>query len=74
LGGIDMDGRILKYILYTGDEEIYMKFWMENLKTTDQLWGIDMDGRIILKYILNKLRVKFRLDSTGSGQIHALAW
>jgi hypothetical protein len=26
LGGIDMDGRILKYILYTGDEEIYMKF------------------------------------------------
>jgi hypothetical protein len=40
--------------MYSRDEEMYMKFWLEKLKRRNHFGGIDMDGRIILKYILNK--------------------
>jgi hypothetical protein len=40
--------------MFSGDEEMYMKFWMENPKRRNHLGAIDIDGRIILKYILNK--------------------
>jgi len=28
------------------------KFWLENLKGRDQLEGLDVDGRIILEWVL----------------------
>jgi hypothetical protein len=31
------------------------RFWSVNLKETDRLKDVGVDGRIILKYILNKL-------------------
>jgi hypothetical protein len=33
-------------------EVMYMEFWMENVKRRNHMEGIDMDGKITLKYIV----------------------
>jgi hypothetical protein len=46
---------------------MHSKLWLENLKGRDYLGGIDVDGRILLRSILNKV-CGCGLDSCGSGQ------
>jgi hypothetical protein len=43
------------------------ELWQEILKDRDNYEDLNTEGRIILKYILNKLGGKCGLGSTGSG-------
>jgi len=38
-----------------GTGEMHTEFWCEDLRERDHLKGIDIDGRIILKLIFQKL-------------------
>jgi hypothetical protein len=37
-----------------GTEEVYTEFWWGELIKTDHLEGLDIDGRIILKWIFKR--------------------
>jgi hypothetical protein len=50
------------------------KFWSENLKERDRLENIGVDGRIMLKRILNKLGGGCGLHSSGSGYGPVVGW
>jgi hypothetical protein len=46
---------------------MYEKFWLETLKGTEHSEDLGIDGLTILKWILNKLIGRERLDLSGSG-------
>jgi hypothetical protein len=46
---------------------MHKKFWSENLKAGDHAADVSVDGKIILKWILEKYGRSFGLDSSGSG-------
>jgi hypothetical protein len=50
-----------------GREELHIGFWWENLRERDNLEDIDVDGRIILRWIFRKLDAEYGLDRAGSG-------
>jgi hypothetical protein len=39
---------------YGGEEEVHTWVWRENMKKKDQMEDLCMDGKITLKWILNK--------------------
>jgi hypothetical protein len=41
-----------------GKKRVYIAFWWEKLKETSHLQDLRVDGRIILKYILQKYHNK----------------
>ena len=43
---------------YGGEGEVYTRFWWRNLKEGDHLEGTGVDGKIILKWIFEKLDVR----------------
>ena len=47
---------------------MHTEFWSENLKVGDHLKDADVDGRIILQWILQKWDGVHALDRSGSGQ------
>jgi hypothetical protein len=48
-------------------EKMYTKFYPGILKRRDHLRNIDIDGSIILTYVLKKYDLRiYRLDSAGS--------
>jgi hypothetical protein len=47
--------------------EVYRGFCLGNVKVTDHLEDISIDGRIILRWILKKWDGTHGLDSFGSG-------
>jgi hypothetical protein len=49
-------------------QELYTKFWLENLKGIDHLEDVGIDGRIILEWSLGNQGVSCELDSCGSGE------
>lgn len=48
----EMSGACSKY---WGEEEVHTRVWRENPKERDQLEDLCVDGRTILKWILNQL-------------------
>jgi hypothetical protein len=50
-----------------GRRVLHTRVWWGNLKVRDYLKDLSIDGRIILKWILNRM-VKLRLDGSDSGQ------
>jgi hypothetical protein len=50
-----------------GTRELHTRVWWGNLKKRDHLEDLGIEGRIILKWILNRI-VKLRVDASGSGQ------
>ena len=51
-----------------GRGEVYTRFWWGNLREGYHLEYPGVDGRIILKWIVEKWDVKHGLDRSGSGQ------
>jgi hypothetical protein len=47
--------------------EVHMKLQFENLKGSDHMEHLGIDGRIILEWILGKQAGRCGLDSSGSG-------
>jgi hypothetical protein len=48
--------------------EVYTRFWWGSLREGDHLKDTSVDGRMILKWILEKLFQGYGLDRPGSGQ------
>jgi hypothetical protein len=53
---------------------MHKKFWTENLKGRGHVEGLDIDGRIILRWLLRKLGGKvwtgfmwIRIETSGQG-------
>jgi hypothetical protein len=53
------------HVLETG--EVHTGFWWDNLRGRDHLEDLDVDGRIIFKWIFRKWDGGDGLDSCGSG-------
>ena len=53
--------------LYGGTEEVHIGFWWGNLRVEDHLKDAGVDGRIILKWVFERLNGGHRLDRYGSG-------
>jgi len=52
----------------TGRVEVYTGFWCESLRERDHLEDPDVDGRIILRWIIRKWDVRVWLDRCVSGE------
>jgi hypothetical protein len=50
-----------------GRGEVYTGFWWGNLRERDHLGDLDVDGRIILRWVFRKWDVGLLLDRAGSG-------
>jgi hypothetical protein len=49
------------------DEKMHITFWLENLNGRKHLEDLNVDGKIILEWILGKQGVRCGLDSCASG-------
>jgi hypothetical protein len=65
--------RWARYVAWMGIRGIHTRFWWEYQKERDHKDALYLDGRIILKWILEKYGGRYGQDSSGISYI-TLAW
>jgi hypothetical protein len=59
--------RLARHVGHMGEAQMLATNWLESLKERGHSADLGVDGRTILKWILNKV-VGYELYSSGSGQ------